>query len=357
MKTFIYTGTLFLLAPMLISCGAEEQKLMDRPTISVNVKPIIAEDHSAFVRASGRIEAEKSANISTRMMGYVTDLHVKVGEPVSGGQLLISINNADLQAKKGQVEASIAQATAGYGNAKKDYDRFVTLFSQGSASQKELDDMTTRYEMAKASLEAAEHMKKEVQAQFSYSDIRAPFAGVVTNTFVKAGDMANPGMPLLGLESRASLQVAAMVSESDIDWITRGMEVTVFVKSLDQQVSGVVSQVSSSARNTGGQYLVKIDIKASNASVLSGMFVNVLFPVKKSDSIKSMVLVPERALIRQGQLTGIYTVGSENVAILRWLRIGKAFGDQVEILSGLSLDESYILSADSKLYNGAKVTF
>jgi hypothetical protein len=68
------------------------------------------------------------------------------------------------------------------------------------------------------------------------------------------------------------------------------------------------------------------------------------------------VLVPESALVRQGQLTGVYTVGSDNVAILRWLRIGKTFGNQLEVLSGLSADEQYIVSAEGKLFNGAKVS-
>jgi multidrug resistance efflux pump len=83
------------------------------------------------------------------MMGYVTKLYVKVGQRVSAGQLLVSINNTDLVAKKAQVDASVMQATAAFNNAKKDYERFTALFNQQSASQKELDDMTSRYEMAK----------------------------------------------------------------------------------------------------------------------------------------------------------------------------------------------------------------
>ena len=88
------------------------------------------------------------------------------------------------------------------------------------------------------------------------------------------------------------------------------------------------------------------------------MFVNVQFPTAKkvATAVKStVVMVPETALVKQGQLTGIYTVGTGNVAILRWLRIGKTFGNQVEVLSGLSADEQYIVSAEGKLFNGAKV--
>jgi len=346
-------------AVFLTSCGGDKKEsIKQEPAIAVKVSGISANNNSPFVTASGKIEAENAANLSTRMMGYVMKIHVKVGQKVGAGQLLVSINNTDLQAKKAQVDASILQATAGYNNAKKDYDRFVNLFKQQSASQKELDDMTARYEMAKAGLEGAKQMRNEVLAQFSYSNITAPFSGTVTNTFVKEGDMANPGMPLVSVEGAKRLQVTAMVSENDISSIKNGMPVKVLVKSSNDRLTGKVSEVSSSATNTGGQYLVKINLDKTDNSVLSGMFVNVQFPIENKVQVAKteMVLVPETALVKQGQLTGIYTIGTGNVAILRWLRTGKNFGNQVEVLSGLSANEQYIVSAEGKLYNGVLVS-
>jgi hypothetical protein len=145
------------------------------------------------------------------------------------------------------------------------------------------------------------------------------------------------------------------------------MAVKVLVKSSNENLSGKVSEVSMSAKNTGGQYLVKINLDKTDSSVLSGMFVNVQFPVAntihpsdseqaKQTKTNEKVLVPESALVQQGQLTGIYTIGAGNTAILRWLRIGKNFGNQVEVLSGLSANEQYIVSAEGKLYNGALVS-
>jgi RND family efflux transporter MFP subunit len=351
---------LSLSAILFISCGKDKKELTNTEApIAVKVSGISADNQSEFVTASGKIEAENSANVSTRMMGYVTKINVKVGQKVNAGQLLVSINNTDLQAKKAQVDASILQATAGYNNAKKDYERFVALFAQQSASQKELDDMTSRYEMAKASLEGAKQMRNEVMAQFNYSNITAPFSGVVTNTFVKEGDMANPGMPLVSIEGTNQMQVTAMVSESDITAIQNGMKAKVLVKSTNEEFSGTVTEVSSSAKNTGGQYLVKLNLSKIDKKVLAGMFVNVQFPIlnktKETTNSTDKVVVPESALVHQGQLTGIYTIGNENTAILRWLRIGKSFGNQVEVLSGLNSNEQYIVSAEGKLYNGAKV--
>ena len=346
-------------AIVLTSCGGDKKETINKETpIAVKVSGIAQNNNGEFVTASGKIEAENSANLSTRMMGFVTKLHVQVGQKVSTGQLILSINNTDLQAKKAQVDASILQATAAYNNAKKDYDRFTNLFQQQSASQKELDDMTARYEMAKASLQGAKQMRNEVVAQFSYANLTAPFSGVVTNTFVKEGDMANPGMPLVSIEGASMLQVTAMVSENDITAIRNGMLVDILVKSNATTLKGKVIEVSTSAKNTGGQYLVKINLEPTKAKVLSGMFVNVQFPIESKTLSESgeRMLVPESALVHQGQLTGIYTIGSGNVAILRWLRIGKKLGNQVEVLSGLSAKEQYIVSTEGKLYNGALVT-
>jgi RND family efflux transporter MFP subunit len=354
--SIITISTLFL-----ISCGGEKKsEIVNETPIAVKVSGATENNNSQYVTASGKIESENSANLSTRMMGYVTKLNVKVGQKVTAGQLLISINNTDLLAKKAQVDASITQATAGFNNAKKDYDRFVNLFAQQSASQKELDDMTARYEMAKAGLEAAKQVRNEVIAQFSYANIKAPFSGTVTNTFIKEGDMANPGMPLVSIEGSGKMQVMAMVSESDISLISNGIPVKVLVKSINKEFAGKVSEVSLSAKNTGGQYLVKVTLDKVDKSILSGMFVNVQFLTAKKEGTSTvntdMVLVPESILVKKGQLTGIYTIGNGNVAILRWLRTGKTFGNQVEVLSGLTADEKYIVSADGKLYNGAKIS-
>ncbi|MBI9042480.1 efflux RND transporter periplasmic adaptor subunit [Lutibacter sp.] len=340
----------------IASCGDDKNKTIDNQVaVAVKVNTPSSEN-GAFLTASGKIEAVQNANLSTRMMGFVNNVHVKVGQKVSQGQLLVSINSADISAQKAQVNASITEATAAFKNAEKDYNRFKALFSDNSASQKEMDDMTAHYEMAKARLEAANQMKNGVNAQLSYSNITAPFSGVVTGKYVNKGDMANPGMPLISMETPGLYQVIAMVPESEITKITNGIEVAVLVKSTNQLLKGKVTEVSTSTKNTGGQYLVKVVLDKTDVKLLSGMFTSVQFPIEKKENANGLILIPKSALIQQGQLTGIYTIGNENTAILRWLRIGKTFGDDVEVLSGLSKDEQYIVSSDSKLFNGAKVT-
>lgn len=345
-----------LLILLVWSCGEKEQKTQgtDDSVIPVTVKTVGEIDGPAVISTSGKIEAVKSANLSTRMMGHVDKIYVGIGDKVSRGQLLLSINNMDLSAKLAQVNAGITEATAAYDNAEKDLKRFTALFEEKSATQKELDDITANFRMAEARLEAARQMKNEVNAQFSYADLRAPFNGVVTNRFINPGDMANPGIPLLEVEAPGKYQVLTLVPESEITKIKQGMKVQVGLNSLGVNVPGEVVEVSSSSKNTGGQYRVKVAISETNAPILTGMYATVKFPIKANDQPKA-ALIPKEAIVYKGQLSGVYTVSESNTALLRWLRLGRSYGDRVEVLSGLSADESFIVSSNGKLYNGAKI--
>ena len=352
-----YTILILSLALLLTNCGDEDKKAVADNTLAINVKVSQVEAHSnsGFLSVSGKIQAENSADLSTRMMGYVNKVHVNVGDKVSKGQLLVSISNTDLQAKRAQVSAGITEATAAFNNAQKDYNRFKNLFSNNSASQKELDDMTANFEMAKARLELANQMKNEVNAQFAYTNISAPFSGTITSKNAEAGNMANPGIPLISIETPGDFEVMAMVPETEISEIKKGTTVDVLVKSINQNIKGNVTEISTSAKNTGGQFLVKIVLDKTDANILSGMFTTVQFPIERK-SKSAMVLVPTESLVTNGQLSGIYTPSQSNTALLRWLRLGRTFGNQVEVLSGLNADEAYIVSAEGKLYNGAKIS-
>lgn len=347
----------FIAILLTMSCQQQtENTVATTPSIPVETAQVGTASNNNITTASGKIEAVSSAQLSTRMMGYVTRVSVKMGQHVTKGQLLVSINNTDIQAKKSQTDAGVLQATAALKNAQKDYDRFKNLFDQQSATQKELDDMTARLSMAQATLEGAKQLRNEVLAQMAYANLTAPFSGVVTGTFVKEGDMANPGMPLVSLEGGAQWQAVAMVPESSISSIKNGMKAQVVVKSIGKTLSGKVTEVSASAQNTGGQYLVKVNLDHPDPAVLSGMFVRVNFEGSSSVATNNgLVTVNSDALVHQGQLTGLYTLTEDHKALLRWVRTGRVIGNQTEILSGIKTGEIYVVSADGKLYNGATV--
>ncbi len=184
-------------------------------------------------------------------------LKVKVGDHVNKDQLLVTISNQDILAKRAQTDAMIAEAQAALNNAQKDFDRFTILYNQQSATAKELDNVTLQYHSAQSRLEAAKQMRNEVNASLSYTNLTAPFSGIVTQKLADAGSMASPGMPMLTIEQSGSYQVSASVPENMISQIHPGANALVNIKSVDKTIHGLVTQVSSSSQYTAASILLK----------------------------------------------------------------------------------------------------
>lgn len=349
-----------LAASLFLSACHSNKTKTAAEVLPIAVTVATPDDHSENgIQATGKIEAVQSADISARLMGAITHIYVKPGDQVRKGQLLVTINSSDIQAKKAQVNAAVAEATAQLKNAQKDFERFTNLYNKQSASAKELDNATLQFTAAKARLEGAEQMRNEVTVMLGYSALTAPFDGVVTRRMADEGSMASPGMPVLTIEQSRQLQVVITVSEPDIRRIRVGQSAMAGIKSTGEHFPCTITEFSPSSIGTGGQYPVKLSIPAANqSSLFAGMYVSVFIPVTESKNEmqqENRVLVPASSLIHKDQLTGLYTISSHNTALLRWVRTGKTNDDKVEILSGLSQGESFILQADETLYNGAPV--
>lgn len=341
----------------LASCSSKEdaREVIEMDPISVKTLKVDGAQQTSNFSVSGNIQPEKEANISTRMMGFITKMHVEAGDQVRKGKVLVEISSSDLKAKVAQVKANIHQAEVGVQNAKKDFERITKLFEQSSVTQKELDDITTHYNMSKAGLEAARQIENEVNAQFAYTRITAPFSGTITAKYVNAGEMANPGMPLLSLAKTDKFQAIAMVPENQISYLKKGQKANIWIKSMKAEIGGTIDEIALSSKQTGGQFIVKLDLDKHANQLYAGMFTTITFDSNKRDNQQSIV-IPAESLITRGSLKGVYTVGVDNKAILRWLRIGKKIGAQYEVLSGLDSGDTLIISSESRLYNGAPLT-
>ena len=352
--------TIFIVtAAGLAACSAGSEKKMETSEKSIAVtfgSPSSGSQNT--ILASGQVEAVQTANISTRVMGLITNIYVKAGDKVNKGQLLATISDEDIRAKRAQTEAMIAEAEAAYVTAQKNYDRFNNLYKQQSATASELDNVTLQYNSAKAKVHAAKQMRSEANAMLSYSSLSAPFPGVVTQKLAEVGSLASPGVPILTIENNGILQVSIFVAETDISNIRLGEVATVQIKSTGKSFDGKIIQINPSSTYSGGQYIVKISIpETARKDIYAGMFTKVSISLKGIRQEKNnTLLVPMAAIVNRDELTGIYTVNSQNTAMLRWIRLGKTYGDKVEVISGLSKDEKFIQTAESKLYNGAPVT-
>ena len=127
------------------------------------------------------------------------------------------------------------------------------------------------------------------------------------------------------------------------------------VKSTGRKFRGNISEISPSSQLTGGQFQIKVIVPTiENTGLFSGMYVNVNIPLNNASGLQSL-FIPAAAIIHKDQLSGLYTVSEDQTAQLRWLKVGKEYGDKMEILSGLNPGEKFITQSEGKLYSGVPV--
>lgn len=344
-----------LMAAALYSCSSATDNKKEESAVQVETYSP-TQFSSDDIYLSGVVSAKQTAVISTRMMGFVRKVYVKQGDRVKQGQLLIVINSDDLNAKKAQAQAMITEAEAAAKNAQRDYERFQKLHTQKSVSDKELENMALNNTSMQSKVKIARQMLNEVNAMLAYTHITAPFSGIVTQKMIDEGSTASPGMPLLSLEQSGEMVVTSSVPENYIQYVHKGDPVKIGIKSLNISINGTISELSPSAYMTGGQYSMKIALDAKEKENLRpGMFAGIHVPGKMKQEQTSKILINKASVFHRDQLTGVYTVDGQHQAVLRWVRLGKEEGNQVEVLSGLNRDDQVIANPGNGLYNGKKV--
>lgn len=352
---------------IVASCGKKSPQTsdpQDQEIIEIQIsKPAIdSASNAGDFEVNGRLESYKSSQISSRVMGNVNQVYIREGQKVRQGQLLMQIKATDLMAQKAGLESNLSEANSSFELAQKNYHRFKKLHEQSSATDFELDQAQQVYDASRNRLEQTKQSLIQIQIMIREAQVLSPFDGTVTAVFAEAGTLAHPGMPLLTIETSHNLILKANVPESEIQNIDKQKEVVIQLQSNGEKCMGKIAQLNPSSQFSGSQY--EIEIKPDPKSIINmnwkaGMFANAKIQrLQGKQSIQkdqNQLIIPKKALIEKGQLYGVFTVSDDQRAILRWVRIGKDFGDRIEIVSGLKQNESYITEADSRLYNGAPV--
>ncbi|MTI86992.1 MAG: efflux RND transporter periplasmic adaptor subunit [Balneolaceae bacterium] len=306
------------------------------------------------LQLSGTVKSEIRSEIGTRTSGEIESIPFDIGDEVRKGELIVHIKDDHLEARKDQVEAAIIQASVHFQNTKKNYNRIKTLVEQGSATQKEWDDIEAAYQSAEARLRSAQGQLNEINDMLTYTQIKAPYNGVIVAKYVDEGDMANPGYPLLAIEKQGGFKVVVAIPESIIQSVSRGDTLQLQVPAAASAYQrAVVARVGTSAAPGSRQYSAELKFTdAEETSALhSGMYAIVYFPRHK----ERVVAVATEALVKRGQLTGVYTLNENQEALLRWIRTGQEKDGMVEVLSGLKEGEYYVKNSERISRDGIKV--
>ena len=346
---------LLALSLTAVSCSSsEEGETTDREPVSVNLQQAALQTIPASYRFSGKVKSDNTVRLSTKVSGKIVQLDVEEGDYVSSGETLVRIKDDNLQAQRNQVEAGLSEARASLANTEKNYERMKALFEQESATQKELDDISTRYEMAKAKVQSLEARLSEIRDMIDYTVLQAPFNGYIVSKMVSEGDLAGPGQPLISIEKESDMKVVVTVPETQISLFNPEDTVSVDISAADKiKVPGMVSSINPSGNPASRQF--SVEVRFPNLQQMEGLKSGMFAEVGLTSSGEQRVTVPETAIVERGQLTGLYTLNSNSEAVLRWVRLGEKNNGSVEILSGLAPGESYVASFDGSIREGQKV--
>ena len=261
------------------------------------------------------------ATVSTRLAATVQKVLVAEGTRVKRGQLLVTLSNDEVQAQVAASSTALANATA--------YERRISeLTSQRAATPVELESAQAQRAQAAAALAGT-------RASLAYTQLRAPFDGVVQARRVSAGDFVGPGQPLVEIEG-AGLEVQATLSEEEAGSLHIGQKIKF-------EADGRHGEAEITALTPGGDALshrraLRARVTARVSEFRSGAFVRMQIPGGVQPTQRR---VPKSALVQRGDLTGVF-VAENGHARLRWLSLGETSSNDVVVRAGLSPSEAVI---------------
>jgi RND family efflux transporter MFP subunit len=308
---------------LILACGKQETTVV--PVLpSASVQLITQQTGTGEGWVAATLTATQRAVLSTRMAASVRKIHVTEGQNVAAGALLVSLADDDLQSGLKAAQAGLAAASA-------HYHRIQALFAQNASTPSELEMAQTQKAQAEAAVSAA-------GANLAYTQIRAPFAGVVQARRVNDGDFVGPGMPLVELEGQGAPELQGSVSEGEAQQLKMGQKVTF-------EADGRTGTAEIIGLSTGGDPVshrgtLRARVVNQKEPFRTGTFARIQVPgvmAKKTDS----VFVPKSALVTRGELTGVF-VAQDGQAHLRWISLGEAQGDRLPVRSGLAKGEAVI---------------
>ena len=321
-------------APAAARSAAPPSALATAPVTSSG-----AAEHSGF---DGVVQALRQTVVAAQVPGAVVALDVKVGDTVRAGQVLLRLDARAAEQTAAAGAAQVQAARAAQDAATKDFERQQQLFRQNFISRAALDRAEAQYKAAQAEAAAQLAAAGAARTQSGFYVVKAPYDGVVSDVAVVLGDMAMPGRALLTLHDPRLLRVSVAVPQAVATRLAPGQPLQVELPGLaGGRITPAKTQLLPAVDPATHTLELRLDLPADLRGAAPGMFARAWLPVAAADAAR--LYVPLRAVVRRAELTAVYVIGSEGRPLLRQVRLGRAQGDRVEVLAGVSAGEQVVL--------------
>jgi RND family efflux transporter MFP subunit len=311
-------------------------------TVEVPGREIPADGTRATVRqytlpryewAIGSIQAVHETALGSKILAKVLETNITAGQKVHEGQVLMTLDNADLKSKEEQAESAVEIAKANLAQAQDDYERVMKLAKDKAAAAQEINQVENTLKGAKARLDVSNHALEEAKTVLTYAVIKSPFSGLVIDKKTEAGDMVVPGQILLRLYDPRRMQLVANVRESLAANLKIGEPLQVFIPAMSKFCCGTVTEIVPQAQAASRGFDVKV-VGPCAPGVYTGMFGRLMIPL----GTEEVILIPQAMVVYVGQLN-LVEVAEDHRLLKRSIQIGRTFEDFIEVLSGLSPGE------------------
>ncbi|MBN1238076.1 MAG: efflux RND transporter periplasmic adaptor subunit [Gammaproteobacteria bacterium] len=285
----------------------------------------------------GTVEAVNRATVSAQTSGRVAEILYDVNDYVEAGATIMRFTAVEQQASLRQAQAALEEAEARFEEARQEYERVANMYRNETVSRARFEQAQANRDAAEARLAAARSGVAAAEEQLEYTEVRAPYAGIVSARHVEVGELVSPGQPLMSGLSLQSLRVNVDVPQSMFDPIREIGRASVYVDGNERVAAESLTffPVADPVSNT---FRVRVNLPDGAATLFPGMFVKVGFVVGETRRL----LVPAEAVVRRSELTAVYVVADDGVT-LRQVRLGRRYGGDVEVLAGLDAGESVAL--------------
>jgi RND family efflux transporter MFP subunit len=315
--------------------AAKEQQ---PPTAAALATVIVGAESTPRERLlDGMVEAVYQTTVSAQTAGRVAEINFDVNDVVPRGAVVIRLHSTEQVAGLAQADAALKEAVARESEAQTRYSRIRDMYERRVVAKATLDEATAARDSAVARLTAARAGLEAAREGVAYTEIRAPYAGVVTAKHVQLGETVAPGSPLMSGASLDALRVVVEIPQSIAEEAQRLRQAVVYVDGRRIESTGLT--LFPAAEPQTNTFRARVDLPQGVTGLAPGMFVKVGLVTGADERL----LVPAAAVVQRSEMRAVYVVAPDGRVSLRQVRLGHVRGDRVEILAGLKNGEAVAL--------------
>jgi RND family efflux transporter MFP subunit len=360
LKRIIWISCIVLLGLAATGCdkkppvqGAAGMQAMPVQTVAVTLAPV--PQSSEYVAT---IKSRRSATLEPQVYGRITQIHVRSGDHVKTGQLLIEIDPKQQMAAVASARATERQKKALYDYNAIEVERQRKLFEAGVTSRDAFDQAQQSFDNTKADYESSKESRKNQEEQLAYYIIRAPFDGVLGDIPVHVGDFVaplnSPPSILTTVDENKDLEAYIYVPTERAGQVRQGLDVELMDNAGKLLEKTKINFLSSQVDSTLQGILVKAPVHAAPEVLRNAQIIK----ARVIWSTTPMAVVPVLAVTRQGGQSFVFVAQQQNghlVARQTAVTLGDAVGNSYSISSGLNAGDQVIVSSTQFLVNGMPV--